>query len=139
MIPIDNNLIFTPEDINNSEESKLIICLRNQEFLTSKTSDFLIFEDDDLKWSEMEFINQQFIGYLNDKPCFISELTSDSKLDDNLILTPLRNLLGRIPDSLFTVCARSLQISEWKRNKSKITKRLNRKWNWYGSSALHAC
>ena len=116
MIPIDNNLIFTPENINNSEESKVIICLKDQEFLTSKTSDFLIFEDDDLKWSEMEFINQQFIGYLNNKPCFISELTNGSKVDDNLILTPLRNLLGRIPDSLFTVCARSLQLSEWKRN-----------------------
>ena len=116
MILVDNNLVFTPENINNSEESKVIICLKNQEFLTSKTSDFLIFEDDDLKWSEMEFINQQFIGYLNNKPCFISELRNSSKLDDNLILTPLRNLLGRIPDSLFTVCARSLQLSEWKRN-----------------------
>ena len=92
MISIDNNLIFRPENINNSEESKVIICLKDQEFLTSKTSDFLIFEDDDLKWSEMEFINQQFIGYLNNKPCFISELRNSSKLDDNLILTPLRNL-----------------------------------------------
>ena len=116
MISIDNNLVFTPENINISKESGVSIILRNQEFLTTKTSDFLIFEDDDLKWTEMELTNKQFIGYLNEEPCFLSELTSESKLDANLMLTPLRNLLGRIPDSLFTVCSRSIQLSEWNKN-----------------------
>ena len=116
MIPVNNNLVFTPENINTSSESAISIILRNQEFLTSKTSEFLLFEEDDLKWSEMEMVNKQFIGYLNDKPCFLSELTNESKLDEDLLLTPLRNLLGRIPDSLFTICSRSLQLSEWTRN-----------------------
>ena len=116
MIPINNNLVFTPENINTSSKTGITIILRNQEFLTSKTSEFLLFEEDDLKWSEMEMVNKQFIGYLNDKPCFLSELTNESKLDEDLLLTPLRNLLGRIPDSLFTICSRSLQLSEWTRN-----------------------
>ena len=116
MIPINNNLSFTPENINTSSESGITLILRNQEFLTSKTSEFLLFEEDDLKWSEMEMINKEFIGYLNDKPCFLTELTNESKLDEDLLLTPLRNLLGRIPDSLFTICSRSLQLSEWTRN-----------------------
>ena len=116
MIPVNNNLVFTPENINTSSESGITLILRNQEFLTSKTSEFLLFEEDDLKWSEMEMVNKQFIGYLNDKPCFLTELTNESKLDEDLLLTPLRNLLGRIPDSLFTICSRSLQLSEWTRN-----------------------
>ena len=116
MIPVNDNLIFTPENINTSSESGVSIVLRNQEFLTSKTSEFLIFEDVDLKWTEMKIANKQFIGYLNHKPCFLSELTKESKLDNELILTPLRNLLGRIPDSLFTICSRSLQLSEWNKN-----------------------
>ena len=116
MIQVNNNLIFTPENFNTSSELGVSIVLRNQEFLTSKTSEFLIFEDEDLKWTEMEIANKQFIGYLNHKPCFLSELTNESKLDNELILTPLRNLLGRIPDSLFTVCSRSLQLSEWNKN-----------------------
>ena len=116
MISVNNNLVFSPENINNSSKSGISIILRNQEFLTSKNSDFLIFEEDDLKWSEMEMVNKQFIGYLNDKPCHILEIDEDSKLDNDLILTPLRNLLGRIPDSLFTICSRSLQLSEWRRN-----------------------
>ena len=116
MISVNNNLVFSPENINTSSKSETSIILRNQEFLTSKNSDFLIFEEDDLKWSEMEMVYKQFIGYLNDKPCYILEIDEDSKLDNDLILTPLRNLLGRIPDSLFTICSRSLQLSEWKRN-----------------------
>ena len=116
MIPVNSNLVFTPENINTSSESAILIILRGQEFLTSKNSEFLIFEEDDLKWSEMEMFNKQFIGYLNDQPCYLLEITPESKLDDDLVLTPLRNLLGRIPDSLFTVCSRSLQLSEWIRN-----------------------
>ena len=116
MIPVNSNLVFTPENINTSSESAILIILRGQEFLTSKNSEFLIFEEDDLKWSEMEMFNKQFIGYLNDQPCYLLEITPESKLDDELVLTPLRNLLGRIPDSLFTVCSRSLQLSEWMRN-----------------------
>ena len=116
MISVNNNLVFSPENINTSSKSGTSIILRNQEFLTSKNSDFLIFEEDDLKWSEMEMVNKQFIGYLNDKPCHILEIDEDSKLDNDLILTPLRNLLGKIPDSLFTICSRSLQLSEWRRN-----------------------
>ena len=116
MIPININLVFSPENINKSSDSEISIILRNQEFITSKNSDFLIFEEDDLKWTEMEMVNKQFIGYLNDKPCYILEIAEDSKLDNDLILTPLRNLLGRIPDSLFTICSRSLQLSEWRRN-----------------------
>ena len=116
MIPVNSNLVFTPENINTSSKLGLSIILKNQEFLTSKNSDFLIFEEEDLKWSEMEMVNKQFIGYLNDKPCFLLELTNESKLDEDLLLTPLRNLLGRIPDSLFTICSRSLQLSEWTRN-----------------------
>tara|TARA_B100001540_G_C15655285_1_gene573009 strand:- start:93 stop:926 length:834 start_codon:yes stop_codon:yes gene_type:complete len=116
MIPVSDNLFFSPENIDNSQESNLTIILKDQEFLTSKNSEFLIFEEEDLKWSEMNLANKQFLGFLNNKPCYLSELTSESKIDDGTMLTPLRNLLGRIPDSLFTVCSRSIQLSEWYKN-----------------------
>ena len=116
MIPVSDNLFFSPENIDNSQEPNLTIILKDQEFLTSKNSEFLIFEEEDLKWSEMNLANKQFLGFLNNKPCYLSELTSESKIDDGTMLTPLRNLLGRIPDSLFTVCSRSIQLSEWYKN-----------------------
>ena len=113
MIPVRNNSIFTPENINTSSESGVSIILRNQEFLTSKTSEILIFEDEDLKWSEMEFTRKHFLGYLDNKPCHVSCLEDSSSLEDGMMLSPLRNLLGRIPDSIFTICSRSLQIDNW--------------------------
>ena len=113
MIPVTRNSIFTPENINTSSESGVSIILRNQEFLTTKTSEILIFEDDDLKWSEMEFTHKHFLGYLDNRPCFVSCLEDSSKLEDGMMLSPLRNLLGRMPDSIFTVCSRSLQIDNW--------------------------
>ena len=113
MIPVTLNSIFTPENINTSSESGVSIILRNQEFLTTKTSEILIFEDDDLKWSEMEFTHKHFLGYLDNRPCFVSCLEDSSKLGDGMMLSPLRNLLGRMPDSIFTVCSRSLQIDNW--------------------------
>ena len=116
MIPVNDNLFFSPENIDNSQESNLTIILKDQEFLTSKNSEFLIFEEEDLKWSEMNIVNRQFLGFLNNQPCYLSELASESKIDDGALLTPLRNLLGRIPDSLFTVCSRSIQLSEWHKN-----------------------
>ncbi len=116
MISLNNQFIFVPENINSSSESSVSIIIRNQEFLTSKQSEILIFEDDDLKWSEMEFIDTQFLGFLNDKPCFIRELTPDSPFSDHAMLAPLRTLLGRMPDALFSICSRSLQLTDWKNN-----------------------
>ena len=78
MITINDNFVFIPENINTSSETNVTIVLRNQEFLTSKASEYLIFEEEDLKWSEMEFQDKQFIGYLDNRPCFLAELTKDS-------------------------------------------------------------
>ena len=47
MIPVHNNLVFKPENFNTSSEPGITIILRNQEFLTSKASEILVFEDED--------------------------------------------------------------------------------------------
>ena len=52
MIPVHNNLVFKPENFNTSSEPGVTIILRNQEFLTSKASEILLFEDEDLTWTE---------------------------------------------------------------------------------------
>ena len=113
MLLVDNNLVFRPENINTSSESGISIISRNQEFLTSKASEVLLYEDDDLKWSEMEFSHKHFLGYLNNKPCFVACLKDSSPISDDTILSPLRNLLGKIPEALFTIFSRSLQIDNW--------------------------
>ena len=106
MIPIKNNLVFKPENFNTSDEPGISIILRNQEFLTSKASEVLLFEEEDLRWTEMEFSHKHFLGYLDNRPCFVSCLTDSSQIDKELTLSPLRALLGRIPDTLFAIFSR---------------------------------
>ena len=113
MIPVHNNLVFKPENFNTSSEPGVTIILRNQEFLTSKASEILLFEDEDLRWTEMEFSHKHFLGYLDNRPCFVSCLSDSSQIDKEMILSPLRALLGRIPDTLFAIFSRSLQIDNW--------------------------
>ena len=74
MISIYDNLVFTPENFDTTSQSSINIILRNQEFLTSNTSEILLFEEDDLKWTEMSFSNKHFLGYLNQRPCYVSVL-----------------------------------------------------------------
>ena len=94
MISLTHNSIFTPENINTSSESIVTIILRDQEFLTSKTSEIMIFEEDDLKWSDMIFSKKHFLGYLDNKPCFVACLEDSSSIGDEMMLSPLRSLLG---------------------------------------------
>ena len=113
MIPVHKNSVFIPENVNTSSETGVSIILRNHEFLTTKTSEILLFEDDDLKWTEMEFVHRQFLGYLDKKPCYANVLNDSSMIPQEMMLSSLRNLLGRIPDNLFVICSRSLQICDW--------------------------
>ena len=53
MVPVQKNSVFIPENVNTSSETGVSIILRNHEFLTTKTSEILLFEDDDLKWTEI--------------------------------------------------------------------------------------
>ena len=103
MIPINSNLVFKPENFNNSEEPGISIILRNQEFLTSKASEVLLFEEEDLRWTEMEFSHKHFLGYLDNRPCFVSCLTDSSQIDKELIhylryfLDRFKSIIGLFP------------------------------------------
>ena len=92
MIPVQKNSVFIPENVNTSSETGVSIILRNQEFLTTKTSEILLFEDNDLKWTEMEFVHRQFLGYLDKKPCYAKVLNDSSMIPQEMMLSSLRNL-----------------------------------------------
>jgi|TARA_B110000438_G_scaffold122244_1_gene119352 NAD+ diphosphatase len=113
MIIHNNNLIFIPENVNSKALIKEFIVLKGQEFLTNKEGHIVFLNEDDIKWSGMESDQHHFLGYLNDKSLFIVELKDESMLMEDTILSSLRVLLGAIPDNLFSICSRSLQIVEW--------------------------
>jgi NAD+ diphosphatase len=113
MIIHNNNSIFIPENVNSKELIKEFIVLKGQEFLTNKEGHIVFLNEDDIKWSGMESNEHHFLGYLDNKSLFIVELEGESMLMEDTVLSSLRVLLGAIPDNLFSICSRSLQIVEW--------------------------
>lgn len=113
MIIHNDNSIFVPENVNSKELTKEFIVLKGQEFLTNKEGHIVFLNEDDIKWSGMEIGEHHFLGYFNDNSLFIIELKDESMLMEDTVLSSLRVLLGAIPDSLFSICSRSLQVVEW--------------------------
>ena len=67
---------------------------------------------DELNWSGLEIKRKHFLGYLNEASCFAVATEGECVLDQ-AIFTDLRSMLGRIPDDLFSVISRAIQIQHW--------------------------
>ena len=54
-----------------------------------------------------------FLGYIENKACYAVVLTQSSPILADTQLNPMRAFLGSLPDNLFTICSRSLQLIDW--------------------------
>ncbi|MEO0771469.1 MAG: NAD(+) diphosphatase, partial [Cyanobacteria bacterium J06649_4] len=57
----------------------------------------------------------QFLGYLDGVPCVAVALPKSAAIPAGLSLENLRSLYGALPDDLFAIAARAVQIMEWDR------------------------
>lgn len=60
-------------------------------------------------------IRIQFLGRLNQQPCYSAELPKDAPIPDGMALQGLRELYGSLDEDLFVVSGRAIQIMEWDR------------------------
>jgi len=60
-------------------------------------------------------IRTQFLGTLDDRPCYSAELSKDAVIPINMATHGLRELYGRLDDDLFALSGRAVQIKEWDR------------------------
>lgn len=58
-------------------------------------------------------IRTQFLGYLNNQPCVAAEIDKETTLPEKFALHHLRELYGELPEDLFAIAARAVQIVEW--------------------------
>lgn len=63
----------------------------------------------------LEPIRTQFLGTLNNQPCYSAELPSDAVIPENISLRGLRELYGTIDEAVFAIAGRAIQIVEWDR------------------------
>ncbi len=60
-------------------------------------------------------VRTQFLGRLNNQPCYSAELSHDAAIPSGMRLRGLRELYGTIDEDLFAVSGRAVQIVEWDR------------------------
>lgn len=63
----------------------------------------------------IEPVRTQFLGYLAGHPCIGAELAKTAEIPKGFSLQSLRKLHGVLPDDLFAIAARAVQIVEWDR------------------------
>ena len=56
-----------------------------------------------------------YLGRYNGEHCFALEVTAEESAALDLVTVSLRNYLGKIPDGLFRLLGRALQITDWYR------------------------
>lgn len=104
------------EPPSSEEKGKALLFPFYQDQLLVKTTDhsLAIPTLDDVALQEVKVSRKQYIGIINDHPCYTGELTEDT-LPGNLMLTGLRKLFGSIEDDLFWAAGRAFQIMNWSR------------------------
>ena len=60
-------------------------------------------------------VRTQFLGTLDDQPCYSAELPVDTKAPDGATLRGLRELYGTLDEELFVLGGRAIQLVEWDR------------------------
>jgi NAD+ diphosphatase len=60
-------------------------------------------------------IHTQFLGTLDNHPCYSAELSKDAVIPPNMAVLGLRELCGKLDDDLFALSGRAVQIKEWDR------------------------
>lgn len=63
----------------------------------------------------LEPIRTQFLGTLDDRPCYSAELPAGTIAPPGMALERLRDLYGLLDDDLFALGGRAIQIMEWDR------------------------
>jgi NAD+ diphosphatase len=63
----------------------------------------------------LEPVRVQFLGTLDNHPCYSAELPPDAIVPSDMALRGLRELYGTLDDDLFALSGRAVQIMEWDR------------------------
>ncbi len=60
-------------------------------------------------------VRTQFLSYLKGQPCIAAEVGKGCEYSETLAFQNLRSLYSRLPEDLFAIAARAVQITEWNR------------------------
>ena len=109
---------FEPANyIENEVKDSVFFVIFDQSILSFSNENFIRpITQDELTWSYVEEKERHFLGYLNKQPCFVILSEKNQCELEHSIFIDMRSALGRMPDQLFDVIARSIQIINWSKD-----------------------
>ena len=81
--------------------------------VTAETATVPYLESDD--FLGLTLIRQQFLGYLNERPCFSAEVAADTVAPEGMQFQGLRRLWEKLDETAFVLAGRAVQIVTWDR------------------------
>jgi len=69
----------------------------------------------DLSIFNLEPVKKQYLGTLNNYPCYTVEIFSELSVPENMKFMGLRRLYGLVEENLFSLAGRAIQIVNWDR------------------------
>ena len=109
---------FEPANyIENEAKDSVFFVIFDQSILSFSNENFIRpLTQDELTWSYIEEKERHFLGYLNKQPCYVILAEKNQCELEHSIFIDMRSALGRMPDQLFDVIARSIQIINWSKD-----------------------
>ena len=111
---------FTPKFIsplNESDDDLWFVYHQNQLLVKETATGFLVPRIIDLAAFKPVLIRKQFIGLLDDTPCYAAEISTDSHVSGNFALKGLRELFfGQLEEELVWIAGQANQLVDWSRN-----------------------
>jgi NAD+ diphosphatase len=87
------------------DKSRLLVKIKNDSCSRPDGSDLIEFKS--------AIIQQQYLGTLDDRPCFAAEFTGNPISDTELAFKDLRGLFGMLEEDLIWIAGRANQLVNW--------------------------
>ncbi|MDB4441934.1 NAD(+) diphosphatase [bacterium] len=111
---------FTPNFIppsKESEEALWFVYHQDRLLIKTGTNGYLVPRLQDLEGFKPSLIRKQFLGSLNEIPCYAAELSNDNTVSDKFALKGLRELFfGQLEEELIWIAGQANQLLDWNRS-----------------------
>jgi NAD+ diphosphatase len=111
---------FTPNfrlPLNESDDALWFVYHQDRLLIKTGTKGYLIPRSRDLDKYKPSLIRKQFLGSLDEIPCYAAELSSDNNVSGKFALKGLRELFfGQLEEELVWIAGQANQLVDWNRS-----------------------
>ena len=113
-MPFTSNFILPS---NESDDALWFVYHQDRLLIKTGTNGYLVPRLRDLNKFKPFLIRKQFLGSLDEIPCYAAELSNDNKVSGKFALKSLRGLFfGQLEEELIWIAGKANQLVDWNRS-----------------------